>query len=515
MKKYASILTVLLAFAACKSNVDNIDFANTIEIDPNDSPEVVAAKAAHVLPTPLQADALDREFIAFIHWGPNTFTAKEWGNGEEDPTIFNPTGIDAEQWVTTMKDAGIKMVIFTAKHHEGYALWPSRYTDHSIAHSPFQKGKGDVMRELSEACRRHGMQLGVYLSPADLYQIENPAGLYGNGSKQTERVIPRPVEGRPFTTDTTFTYTLDDYNEYYMNQLFELLTDYGPIHEVWFDGANPKPVGGQQYNYKAWIDMVHALAPEAVMFGTPDIRWCGNEAGDTRETEWNVVPYSVHPDSLKGFEHNKDADIGSLEKLMAARYLHYQLPETDTSIRKGWFWRDDTAQRVRPAEELFDIYERTTGGNSVLLLNIPPNRDGRFSDRDVASLQGLGQMIATTYGTNLAERADMAPELADNDLTTAVDASKPIIVKLPQSTVFNRIVLAEPIRKTGERIEQHTVEAFIDGEWVEIAQGTNIGHKRILRFEPVETDRLRVTVHKSRLEPSLSHLSLHNAPTGE
>lgn len=507
--KYHFFLAVLAVLASCRPATDKIEFANTIEIDPADSRSVVEAKAAHVLPTPLQADALDREFIAFIHWGPNTFTASEWGTGTEDPTVFNPTGIDADQWAQTMKEAGIKMVIFTAKHHEGYVLWPSRYTDHGIVQSPYQDGKADVMREISEAARRHGLQLGVYLSPADLYQIESPTGLYGNGSKQTPRVIPAPVEGRPFATDTTFTYVLDDYNEYFMNQLFELLTDYGPIHEVWFDGANPKPVGGQQYNYKAWIDLVHALAPEAVMFGTPDVRWCGNEAGETRESEWNVVPYSVHPDSLKGFEHNKDTDIGSIDKLLAGRYLHYQLPETDTSIRAGWFWRDDTAQHVRPAAELFDIYERTVGGNSVLLLNIPPNRDGRFSDRDVESLQGLGRMIQQTYGVDLAQGAQMATELADGDLTTAVDASKPIEVTLPEAVTFNRVVLAEPIRTTGERIEQHAVEAFVDGEWVEVARATNVGHKRILRFEPVTTDRLRVKVLKSRLQPSLSHLSLH------
>ena len=173
-----------------------------------------------------------------------------------------------------------------------------RYTRHGIMSTDFREGKGDILKDLSASCQKYGLKLGVYLSPADLYQIEHPQGLYGNLSPYTERTIPREVPGRPFANKTTFRFMLDDYNEYFMNQLFELLTEYGPIHEVWFDGAHPKRKGGQKYNYPAWKELIHKLAPQAVIFGREDIRWCGNESGKTRDTEWNVIPYRKIPTPL-------------------------------------------------------------------------------------------------------------------------------------------------------------------------------------------------------------------------
>ena len=184
------------------------------------------------------------------------------------------------------------------------------------------------------------------------------------------------MPGRPFENKTTFEFELDDYNEYFMNQLFELLTEYGPIHEVWFDGAHPKRKGGQQYKYSAWKDLIHSLAPEAVIFGREDIRWCGNEAGRTRDTEWNIIPYPENPDTTSYFPDMTDEDLGSREQLLKAKYLHYQQAETNTSIREGWFYRDDDRQRVRSADDVFDIYERAVGGNSTFLLNIPPTVRG-------------------------------------------------------------------------------------------------------------------------------------------
>lgn len=297
---------------------------NTIKTEPTDTREELAAKAVRVVPTPQQLSALENEFIAFIHFGPNTFTRREWGTGNEDPQVFDLKSLDTDQWVKAMKDAGMKMVIFTAKHHDGFVLWQSRYTKHGIMSSPFLDGKGDIMKDLSESCRKYGMKLGVYLSPADLYQIENSEGLYGNLSEKTLRTIPRETEERPFENQTKFEFVVDDYNEYFLNQLFELLTEYGPIDEVWFDGAHPKRKGGQTYNYPAWRELIRTLAPGAVIFGREDVRWCGNEAGGTRATERNVVGYDGDPDTMTVFKDMTEYDLGSMDKLAASPYIHFR-----------------------------------------------------------------------------------------------------------------------------------------------------------------------------------------------
>lgn len=504
MKKILPVALSVMGIFGVNAANDNIPFANTISINPGDTEETIRAKAAHVVPNERQINRLNNPFIAFIHFGPNTFTGREWGSGMEDPTIFNPTEIDADQWVSTMKDAGIDMVILTVKHHDGYVLWQTRYTDHGIMQSPFMNGEGDVLRELSEACAKYGMKLGVYLSPADLYQIESPDGLYGNLSQKTLRTIPKEVPGRPFANQTKFQFEVDDYNEYFLSQLFELLTEYGPIHEVWFDGANPKEKGGQKYNDRDWEVLVRTLAPEAIIFPYTESRWVGNEAGSTRETEWNVVPYDVDPGLLQGFKHSQDSDIGSMEKLRNASYLQYQYPEVDTSIRDGWFWRDDDKQAVRSADDVFDIYERAVGGNTVLLLNIPPNKDGRFSDRDVASLTEVGKRIRETYTNNLIEKWNAPEVLFDEDVATGIPVESEIIISSETPATFNRLLLQEAVPNSGERIESHAVDAWIDGEWQQIAEATNVGFRRILRFPDVTTDKIRIRIKDSRLTPSLS-----------
>ena len=382
MKTLYSLL--LGALCACSGpKEDPVAYQNTIPVEPGDTKEQIIEKAAHVVPTANQLAALQREFIAFIHFGPNTFTRMEWGNGMEDPKVFDLKELDTDQWCEAMKAAGMKLVILTAKHHDGFVLWQSRYTTHGIMSSNFQGGKGDIMKSLSESCRKYGLKLGIYLSPADLYQIESPDGLYGNLSKPTKRTIPREVEGRPFANTTRFEFVVDDYNEYFLNQLFELLTEYGPIDEVWFDGAHPKRKGGQQYDYHAWKTLIKALAPNAVVFGREGTRWCGNEGGRTRDTEWNIIPYEANPDTMSVFADLTDLDLGSRERLYEGKFLHYQPAETNTSIREGWFYRDDTHQKSRNADDVFDIYERAVGGNSIFLLNIPPNREGRLDRRDL------------------------------------------------------------------------------------------------------------------------------------
>lgn len=486
--------------------------SSTIEVSENDTNDSILLKAAHVVPTKNQYEALKNEFIAFIHFGPNTFTRMEWGNGFEDPKVFNLENLDTDQWCEAMKSAGMKMVIITVKHHDGFALWQSRYTKHGIMSTPFKDGKGDVLRELTASCQKFGLKLGVYLSPADLYQIENKEGLYGNLSKYSDRVIPRAVEGRPFKNKTTFTFNVDDYNEYFLNQLFELLTEYGPIDEVWFDGAHPKRKGGQKYNYLAWKELISTLAPNAVVFGKQDIRWCGNESGGTRDTEWNVIPYTEDPALMNRFGDLTEKDLGSREKLYNGKFLHYQQAETNTSIREGWFYRDDTSQKVRSTDDVFDIYERSVGGNSTFLLNIPPNRDGKFSHEDVKVLGEVGERIQATYATNLFEEAKGPKNLLDADTTSfeLLDQNAgEVVISTSKPVTINRLAIQEAIATHGERIEKHALDAWVDDKWKEISGATNVGYKRILRFPEVTSSKFRLRVLESRLNPAISNISAH------
>lgn len=506
IRKTITILAALAAVAGCGTR----KYCNTVKIDGDDANTIIE-KAANVVPTANQLAALDREFIAFIHFGPNTFTGKEWGSGFENPETFALETLDTDQWCKAIKDAGMKMVIFTAKHHDGYIMWQSRYTDHGIMSSKFRDGKGDVLKDLSESCRKYGLELGIYLSPADLYQIESPDGLYGNLSRPSLRTIPREVEGRPFSNKTKFKFNVDDYNEYYLNQLFELLTEYGPISEIWLDGAHPKTKGGQTYNHNAWRELIRTLAPKANIFGREDLRWCGNEGGHTRDSEWNVVPYMANPDTLTWYSDMMADPLGGREQLCEGKYLHYQPAEIDVSIRDGWFWRDNTHQQTRTADNVFDIYERSVGGNAILLLNLPPDNQGRFPEKDLNTLEETGRRIRETYGIDLLEGAKCPKALLDNDIDTYIKVKdgEDFVVTLPEKRWINRIVLQEAIATVGERTESFAVDAMIDGEWKEIATSTNIGHKRILRVNDIETDALRFRLLQSRAMVAISKMSAH------
>lgn len=506
IRKAITILAALAAVAGCGTR----KYCNTVKIDGDDGNTIIE-KAADVVPTANQLAALDREFIAFIHFGPNTFTGKEWGSGFESSETFALETLDTDQWCKAIKDAGMKMVIFTAKHHDGYIMWQSRYTDHGIMSSKFRDGKGDVLKDLSESCRKYGLELGIYLSPADLYQIESLDGLYGNLSRPSLRTIPREVEGRPFSNKTKFKFNVDDYNEYYLNQLFELLTEYGPISEIWLDGAHPKTKGGQTYNYNAWRELIRTLAPKSNIFGREDLRWCGNEGGHTRDSEWNVVPYMANPDTLTWYSDMMADPLGGREQLCEGKYLHYQPAETDVSIRDGWFWRDNANQQTRTADNVFDMYERSVGGNAILLLNLPPDNQGRFPEKDLKTLEETGRRIRETYGIDLLEGAKCPKALLDNDIDTYIEVKdgEDFVVTLPEKRWINRIVLQEAIATVGERTERFAVDARIDGEWKEIATSTNIGHKRILRVNDMETDALRFRLLQSRAMVAISKISAH------
>lgn len=556
-----------------QAKTSSAPYVHDVPIDPDDSPEEILSKAANVVPSPAQMLYHKDEFTGFIHFGPNTFTGVEWGNGKEDPNVFNPGDtLDTDQWCHVMQAAGMKKVIITVKHHDGFCTWQTRYNaSFSVRAIPWRDGQGDVLRELADSCKKYGLKLGVYLSPADLYQIENENGLYGNLSKYQETVIPtdpatfktKPTKVRPDKPKDapTFTVQADDYNRYFMNQLYELLTEYGPIHEVWFDGAHPKRKGGQKYIKSEWFDMIRVLAPDATIFGGPDIRWCGNEGGYTRESEWNVLPIQEYQSS------GEDRPIpgpGTEESLIAGKYtvygkpyttkyLYYMIAEVDTSIRAGWFWRNEHEQSVRTPDDVFDIYERSVGGNTGFLLNIPPDNQGRFGPRDEACLLEVGKRIRETYGINLAAEARIGPDdssadiadgnirkiwqqqkqgsyrgshavvlgnwgglahaLCDGKLSTFWEGPQGrggcFVVTLPKVQTINRFVLQEAIDTKGQRIKKHALDARINREWQTVAIATTVGYKRILRFPAVTTKRFRVRILDSRLSPTVAEIAAH------
>lgn len=504
----------------------------TVPLTGKESDDELLELASNVVPAPRQLAYHQEEFIGFIHFGPNTFTGKEWGNGMEDAKVFAPTEVDTDQWCRVMKDAAMTKIIITVKHHDGYCTWQTRYNDQfSVHQSPWMDGKGDVLRLLSESCQKHGLKLGVYLSPADLFQIESKNGLYGNGSKAQPSIIPTDPESfltNPLKPRTKpdgapeFRHELDDYNRYFMNQLYELLTEYGPVHEVWFDGAHPKRKGGQTYRKDLWFAMIRELAPEAVIFGGPDVRWCGNEHGGTRTNEWNILP--VGDMSLSGLDRTPQ-DIGTDAQLLArgyevygqkqpAGFLNYMISEVDTSIRNGWFWRNEHEQNVRSADEIFDIYERSVGGNAVFLLNVPPAKDGKLGPRDVACMQEVGRRVRATYGTDLAKGfTTTADGIDSSDLDTywqPEGTQGTFEVTFPAPRTINRIALQEAISKVGQRVKSHTIDAWIGNDWKQISTAGVIGYKRIHRFSDVTTSRIRVRILDSRNTPSIATFTAHH-----
>lgn len=520
--------TFLLSFALC-SLAFSETYVHEVALDPGkETADSIVTKAANVVPSPQQMDFQNDAFSCFVHFGPNTFTGVEWGSGKEDGSVFNPgEKYSTDQWCETAKAAGMKIMLITVKHHDGFCTWQTRYnTEHSVKSIPWKNGKGDVLRDLSNSCKKFGLKLGVYLSPADLYQLENEKGLYGNGSGYRKSTIP--TDPTSFLSDPTkiradrskdapiFTVEADDYNRYFMNQLYEILTEYGSIHEVWFDGATPKTKGGQTYTKEKWFEIINKLAPEAVIFGGPDVRWCGNEGGHTRDAEYNVLPVEGLVDS--GVDRT-DTDLGSNARLAeaakrGAKFLYYIVPETDTSIRSGWFWRNETEQTVRSANDVFDIYERATGGNGIFLLNVPPSKDGLMGERDVATLTEVGKRIRATYGNSVLMQGASSDQAAvlDGKIDTywqADSSTGEFTVSFPSARKFNRVVLQEAIGNVGQRVIRHALDAKIDGKWKEIATAQVIGFRRILRFPEVETDAFRVRILDARLQPTVAKFSAH------
>ena len=410
----------VLLLACAQSFADDhsaapIPYATEQVIAEGDSDAVIIEKAAKVLPRQNQTDWMRLERTFFLHFGVNTFNEVEWGSGHEDPAIFNPTELDANQWCSAMQSFGGKMIVLVCKHHDGFCMWPSRYTPHSVAASPWRDGKGDEVREVATAARAHGLKLAVYLSPADLYQLrtnpKNPGGYYGDGSSNALSVIPtdpawfkaNPSAGRaPTPGFTNYTYMVDDYNRYFLNQLYELLTEYGPIAEVWFDGANPDPSVHENYNYAAWFDLIRKLQPGAIIFGKgPDGRWVGNEGGVGRTTEWSVIPLPMSPDQFQ-WPDLTAGDLGSRSKLKPGSHLWWYPAEVNTTILQNsqWFWARN--KHPRTVTQLVDIFYTSVGRNGNLILNLSPDKRGLIPDNQLEALRRTADIINETFATDLA-----------------------------------------------------------------------------------------------------------------
>lgn len=404
------------------------------------------------LPTTRQLNWQQLETTAFLHFTVNTFTDKEWGDGTETPAVFNPTRLDARQWVRSLKEAGFKLAIITAKHHDGFCLWPTKTTGHSVKNSPWKNGTGDVVREVADACREFGLKFGVYLSPWDRHEPR-----YGTAA----------------------------YNDFYKSQLRELLTNYGPIAEVWFDGAKGENAKDMTYDFAGFWAMVRELQPNAVMFSDagPDVRWVGNEAGNAGETCWSTINTEGMAPGVADSKYLNRGDPNGPRWIPA---------ETDVSIRPGWFYHPAEDTLVRSPQNLVNLYYQSVGRNSLLLLNVPPNREGLLSDADVQSLRTFRQILDETFKTNLVSANTL---LTDQTLPTfaTVAVKQPMVIQLNGDQEFDRILIQENIAN-GQRISTGTVEYWNGAGWQLIQTFTTVGYKRLLRFPAVKASKIRLTI---------------------
>lgn len=451
------------------------------------------------VPSAAQLEWHEMEMNAFIHFTINTFTDKEWGYGDESPKLFKPSQLNVEQWITTLKSAGFKGVILTTKHHDGFCLWPSQLTEHSIKNSPYKEGKGDIVKEVSEACKKHGLKFGIYMSPWDRNRAD---------------------------------YGTPPYVDYYRSQLKELFSAYGPVFEMWFDGANGgdgyygganekrRIDGSTYYDWPTTLQMVREMEPDVIFFSDagPGVRWVGNERGIAGETNWN----SITPDTLF-------AGKAGIEKLLETGHetgTQWIPAEVDVSIRPGWFYHAKEDSVVKSADTLFDLYLSSVGRGSTLLLNIPPDKRGLFHEADVKALLDWRALLDQEFKSDLAkdahveassyrgENAAFAPSnITDGNKETywATDddiTSGSLEVKLQTVAPVKYVVLQEYI-KLGQRVKAFTVEAWKDNAWVKIADATTIGYKRILKLDPVNTDKIRINITSSKACPVISSVQVY------
>jgi len=421
------------------------------------------------------------EYYAFVHFGPNTFTAKEWGDGREDPRIFNPVQLDTDQWAKTFRDAGMKAIIITAKHHDGFCLWPSKDSTHTVAKSPWREGKGDVLRLLSESCKKYGLKFGVYLSPWDRNH---------------------PSYGTP------------EYNDVFKRMLRDVLTNYGEVFEVWFDGANGEGPNGkrQAYDWPGFIQVVRECQPNAVIFSDagPDIRWVGNEAGHSAPTCWATIDRDRY---VPGTPHYKELTEGK------AGGTHWVPAECDVSIRPGWFYRQSEDSKVKTGEQLFDLYLRSVGQNGAFLLNVPPDPRGLIHENDAKALMDFRRLREAAFAVNVAEdatftfssnpaRRGRVGAFASPWSPGPGDATRSITLEWKSPQDVSYVDLGEPIA-LGQRVDRFRVETTTDGIWRTAHMGTTIGRRRILATPVKGLTRLRLTIESSLALPLLQHIKVY------
>jgi len=454
------------------------------------------------VPSEHQLKWQEMEFYGFIHFGPNTFLDMEWGYGDADPKDFNPTELNCEQWAKVAKEAGMKGLILTAKHHDGFCLWPSKYTDFSIAASDWKNGNGDVVQEFVDACEKYGLKAGLYLSPWDR-----------NHSK----------------------YGSPEYLQYFRNQLEEIMTNYGDLFEAWFDGANGGSgyYGGADeerhidrktyYDWESTWQIVRKHQPNAVIFSDagPDVRWIGNEEGWANKTNWSLLR---RDEVWVGWPHYKQLRSGHEDG------THWVPAEVDVSIRPGWFYHTSQDDKVKTLPHLLDIYYHSVGRNGNFLLNLPVDKRGLIHENDAAQLIKLGQTIRSDFASDLASNAKItATNIRGNSKKFSpkklVDDNKnsywatddnikkaSITIDFQKKILFNRLLLQEHI-KLGQRVKKFSVEVLQDNKWLEIAMETTIGYKRILRFPAVETDQVRINFLDTKAELVIQKLGIYNAQT--
>lgn len=479
--KYLAVALGLLALGACGER-SQPRFVKHLVFPKEATLEQKVSMAAHLVPSPQQLEWQQMELTAFLHFGINTFTGREWGDGTEDPQLFNPTELDAEQWVRVLKESGFKMVLITAKHHDGFCLWPTKTTSHSVASSPWKDGKGDVVKELRDACTKYDMKFGVYLSPWD-----RNAKCYGNSP---------------------------EYNRFFITQLTELLTNYGEVHEVWFDGANGEGPNGkkQEYDWDAFYETIQRLQPKAVMaIMGDDVRWVGNEKGIGRETEWSatVLTPGIYARSAENNKalgvFPKAKDLGSREMLVDAKELFWYPSEVDVSIRPGWFWHEEENEKVKSLKHLTDIYFQSVGYNSVLLLNVPPDTRGLIHEKDVERLKEFAVYRERVFGDN---------KVIDGQIMWKAEGGNSRTYALAAQSRLNVVMLQENIAN-GQRIEKFKVELREKSGWKEVGEGTTVGYKRMLRFPEVIADSVRIRLVNTRLEAEIMNVAAYYAPVLE
>ena len=446
------------------------------------------------LPSKAQLDYHKEELAAFIHYGMNTYTNSEWGNGRENPQNFNPTNLDTDQWIKTLKDAGFKRTIMVVKHHDGFVIYPSKYTDHTVAASPWKDGKGDLLEEISKSATKYDMNMGVYLSPWD---ANNP-----KYHVSTEK----------------------EYNEYYLNQLKEILGNpkygnNGKFIEVWMDGARGSGAQKVTYTFDEWFKYIKEAEGDIAIFSAQptSVRWIGNERGIAGDPVWHKVKKAKITDDVKNEYLNHGDPEGDM----------YSVGEADVSIRSGWFYHDN--QQPKSIKDLMDIYFKSVGRGTPLLLNIPPNKEGKFADADVARLKEFRATLDQMYATDFAKGATVtasstrknhlyqASNLTDGKDDTSWALSNDaktgeFTVDLGQKRRFDVVELKEDIAK-GQRISGFKVEVELNGRWVPYGEGSTVGYRRLVQGQPVEAQKIRVTITNSQATPILTNFSVYKTPS--